>query len=107
MSVMASLDPSLDAGRASGEQTEAAAEQSQQQEVAESVALGPCTFCLNTHEDLFVFDSRCVCFCFVFDTMNQHVLTIRSTGSSNYRDHMQLLVTSVGDECRDLVRPSS
>ena len=54
MSVMASLDPSLDAGRASGEQTEAAAEQSQQQEVAESVALGPCTFCLKTHEDPFV-----------------------------------------------------
>ena len=43
----------------------------------------------------------------LLDTVSQHVLTIRSSGSSNYRDHMQLLVTSVGDECRDLVRPSS
>ena len=49
----------------------------------------------------------CLFLLLFFDTMNQHVLTIGSTGSSNYRDHMQLLVTSVGDECRDLVRPSS
>ena len=107
MSVMAPLDPSLDAGRASGEQTEAAAEQSQQQEVAESVALSPCTCCLKTHEDLFCLTLDVFVSVVLFDTMNQHVLTISSTGSSNYRDHMQLLVTSVGDECRDLVRPSS